>query len=63
MPNRRKATLIPLLDKWLPNNCALITDEFSSYVNIHTESSNIIEELPHKNIHHYWVNHSIGYKI
>ena len=53
--NRSSNTLIPLILENIPINSTIISDKYSTYVNIRRNESRLER---YNTYHHYWVNHS-----
>jgi transposase-like protein len=60
VPNWRASTLMGLIDRFTTNHSHIYTDQYSSYVDRNGHSK-INRDLPHKNLLHLWVNHSVGW--
>ena len=57
IPDRKEVTLIPLILTNVSEEKTIISDKFSSYVNIKRNSS----KLEQFGISHFWTNHSIHF--
>ena len=63
VPNRKKITLHPIIDRFIDRGSTIYSDEFKTYVNTRASPrQSIIENnLAHKEYTHLWTNHKFSF--
>lgn len=63
VPNRRRETLLRIIDYFVEDGSIIISDTFAPYVNIRANprTSAILPNLNNRNLSHFWVNHRLHY--
>ena len=57
VPDRKESTLIPIIIQNVAEGTTIMSDKFSSYVNLKTNQSKIEQY----GLDHFWTNHSVNF--